>query len=146
MKIIDNLLVLPICIQPAFKSVSTVSHPLLCYSKIKLAQVIFKTSFENSQIITPGCSDARCFQSWYHICIVFPHIRRNILHWLDVIASVSESASSRCSSVSMGWHRSDPTTCLGLLCATLYPDSLDAMAEPSLCELRTARRPTRYWL
>ena len=27
-------------------------------SKIKLAQVIFKTSFENSQIITPGCLDA----------------------------------------------------------------------------------------
>ena len=26
MKIVDNLLVLPICIQPAFKSVSTVSH------------------------------------------------------------------------------------------------------------------------
>ena len=39
----------------------------------------------------------------------------SVLHW----ASVSESAS-RCSSVSMGWHR---TTCL--LCATLYPDSLD---------------------
>ena len=44
-------------------------------------------------------------------------------HWVretgkSLIASVSESAS-RCSSVSMGWHR---TTCL--LCAT-YPDSLD---------------------
>ena len=30
-------------------------------------------------------------------------------------------SASRCSSVSMGWHR---TTCL--LCATLHPDSLDA--------------------
>ena len=40
--------------------------------------------------------------------------------WMSLIASVSESAS-RCSSVSMGWHW---TTCL--LCATLYPDSLDA--------------------
>jgi len=40
--------------------------------------------------------------------------------WLSLIASVSESVS-RCSSVSMGWHR---TTCL--LCATLHPDSLDA--------------------
>ena len=46
-----------------FKSVSTVSHnnaiwqtiPSIHYSisKIKLAHVIFKTSFENSQIITP---------------------------------------------------------------------------------------------
>ena len=42
--------------------------------------------------------------------------------WMSLIASGSESAS-RCSSVSMGWHR---TTCL--LCATLYPDSLDARA------------------
>jgi len=40
--------------------------------------------------------------------------------WMSLIASVSESAS-RCSSVSMGWHR---TTCL--LCAILHPDSLDA--------------------
>ena len=40
--------------------------------------------------------------------------------WMSLIVSVSESAS-RCSSVSMGWHR---TTCL--LCATLHPDSLDA--------------------
>ena len=40
--------------------------------KIKLAQIIFKTSFENSQIITPGCLDASCFQIWYHICIIFP--------------------------------------------------------------------------
>ena len=31
------------------------------------------------------------------------------------------TSASRCSSVSMGWHR---TTCL--LCATLHPDSLDA--------------------
>jgi len=82
MKIIDNLLVLPICIQPVFKSLRTVSHntpiwqtiPSIHYSvsKIKLVQVIFKTSFENSQIITPGCLDASCFQIWYHICIIFP--------------------------------------------------------------------------
>ena len=84
MKIVDNLLVLPVYIQPAFKSISTVSHnnpiwqtiPSIHYSvsKIKLAQVIFKTSFENPQIITPGCLDARCFQSWYHIWIVFPSL------------------------------------------------------------------------
>jgi len=64
MKILDNLLVLPICIQPASKSVSTVSNNnpvwqtipnIHCsISKRKLAQVIFKTSFEDYQIITLG--------------------------------------------------------------------------------------------
>ena len=50
------------------------------------------------------------------------YIRRNVLHWLDVTDRVRFRVyASRCSSVSMGWHR---TTCL--LYATLYPDSLDA--------------------
>ena len=48
--------------------------------------------------------------------------------WMSLIASVSESAS-RCSSVSMGWHR---TTCL--LCATLHS------RLPGLQNLRSANR------
>ena len=57
------------------------SATLYSISKIKLTQVIFETSFENSQIITPGCLDASCFQMWYHICIVFPRkYLRSVYH------------------------------------------------------------------
>jgi len=84
-------------------SVSTVSHnnpiwqtiPSIHYSisKIEIAQVIFKTSFENSQIITPGCLDASCFQMWHHICIIFP---RNCLISFYHISSYPP--------IMQGWH------------------------------------------
>ena len=62
-------------------------------SKIKLAQVIFKKSFENSQIITPGCLDASCFQIWYHI-ISFP--RKYLISFYHLLLSAY--------TVMPGWH------------------------------------------
>ena len=50
---------------------------------------------------------------------------------LDVVTRSSVWSIARCSSVSMGWHR---TTCL--LCATLYPDS----RLPGRQNLRSANR------
>ena len=44
-----------------------------------------------------------------------------VLHYIDTGPVPDVPDASRCSSVSMGWHR---TTCL--LCATLHPDSMDA--------------------
>ena len=60
-------------------------------------------------------------------CYIVPYLKGQC----KVIASASESAS-RCSSVSMGWHRA---TCL--LCATLYPDSLRSANRGQLDVPRT---------
>ena len=48
-------------------------------------------------------------------------LKRSLGLWFTSSNSSKARFRSRCSSVSMGWHR---TTCL--LCATLYPESLDA--------------------
>ena len=52
---------------------------------------------------------------------VFTVLYTIIMVHIGMSSSYRSESASRCSSVSMGWHR---TTCL--LCATLHPDSLDA--------------------
>ena len=76
-------------------------------------------------------------EDWKKTLSVFTVLYTIIMVHIGMSSSYRSESASRCSSVSMGRHR---TTCL--LCATCIQTPWTP--EPSLCESRTARRSMRY--